>query len=72
MLIQIILQGLALTILIFTTTGGSGNAFLLMGEGEKDETAFGYLVGFGYFYIISVQLIGIIMGEPISFQVMFL
>ncbi len=48
--------------------GGNGNMIEVGGE-SVDAEAFAYMVVFGYFFIVLVQLVGIILGEDMNVQV---
>eukprot|EP00095_Tigriopus_kingsejongensis_P008543 maker-scaffold1255_size84902-snap-gene-0.17 protein:Tk08543 transcript:maker-scaffold1255_size84902-snap-gene-0.17-mRNA-1 annotation:"PREDICTED: uncharacterized protein LOC100901520" len=55
-----------LVIVLITRIGGPGDSLLSFGSG--DGAAFGYMVTFGYFFIVIVQTIGLLFGEEINIQ----
>ncbi|TRY71087.1 hypothetical protein TCAL_04495 [Tigriopus californicus] len=52
---------------MITRLGGPGTSLLEMGA-KNDANAFGYMVVFGYFFIVIVQTIGLVFSEEITIQ----
>ena len=61
-------QVLLAIIVMVTRIGGSGDGLLDIGN-SGDDQAFGYMVTFGFFFIVIVQTIGVFLDEEINFQV---
>jgi len=63
------LQILVFIVFMLTRFGGGDGEMIEVGENEdKNAEAFAYMVVFGYFYILIVQLIGIALGEEMNVQ----
>ena len=55
---------------MMTRFGGPGATMISVGSGDgQDDEALAYMTVFGYFLITCVQVLGIVLGEPINFQV---
>ena len=54
-----------------TRFGGPDGTDLVLGNANHEENAdaFGHMVVYGYFLIILVQIIGVILEEDYNFQV---
>ena len=52
-----------------TRFGGPDGTDLVLGDDPENSDAFGHMVVYGYFLIILVQIIGVVLEEEYSFQV---
>ena len=52
-----------------TRFGGPNGTDLVLGDDPENSDAFGHMVVYGYFLIILVQTVGIVLEEDYNFQV---
>ena len=52
-----------------TRFGGPDGTDLVLGDDPENSDAFGHMVVYGYFLIILVQTVGIVLEEDYNFQV---
>ena len=52
-----------------TRFGGPDGTDLVLGDDPENSDAFGHMVVYGYFLIIIVQIIGVVLEEDYNFQV---
>ena len=55
-------------VFLITRVGGPDGRILDIGNND-DDVAFGYMVVFGYTFIVLVQFVGVILGEELNVQV---
>ena len=52
-----------------TRFGGPDGKDLVLGDDPENSDAFGHMIVYGYFLIIIVQIIGVVLEEDYNFQV---